>query len=259
MPRGKPGADSNALVTSHAGGASLLDRARTLFGEDPVFWGRYFKGPNHPSHEQYQAALENAALAARGIRLLPIARQTNHVNGSETLGRSDGIVQTEGLLSAFDHDYLTTVGSRFYYFLDVEPGNPLSRAYYRGWARAVVEHSQSFSDGKVRLAPCVYLNRGDGITCQSLRSAVEIDGVECHGAWVARYFNHDNTGCHRMVDWDAAHIQPVNPIPCEILVWQYVGDCFGATAGNGPLDGNQVNPNIDLDSDLLRHLILPPS
>jgi hypothetical protein len=45
MPNGEPGADSSDLVTSIFHGKSLLDLAKDLFGKDPVFWGRYFKGP----------------------------------------------------------------------------------------------------------------------------------------------------------------------------------------------------------------------
>ena len=259
MAQGKPGADSNDLVTATVGGISLLDRAKNLFGEDPVFWGRYFKGPGNSDPVQYQAHLENAALRARNIRLLPVARQTNHVGESEGQGRADGILQTEGLLSAFDPDYLLTIGANFYYFLDVETSTPLSRGYYRGWAQALVQHSQEYTGGKVRLAPCVYLSRDDAATCEALTAAVENDGAECHGIWVARYFNHDDTGCHRLVDWDSERVQPVSKVPAPVLLWQYAGDCFGDSPGNGPIDANQVNPGIDLQNDLLSHLILPPA
>jgi len=40
-----------------------------------------------------------------------------------------------------------------------------------------------------------------------------------------------------------------------VLIWQYSDDCHGATG----FDCDEVNPNIDLNNDLLNQLILPPS
>jgi len=261
MPKGEPGADSSDLVTSIFHGKNLLNLAKDLFGKDPVLWGRYFKGPGDTNHFQYQAALENAALKARNIKLLPIARQTNHVGGNHALAVSDAQTQVDGLIAAFGIDFLANAGDDYYFFLDTEPGTPLSREYYVGWAETVINRSQNRSGGLFTIHPCIYLNRGDRPTCRALNQAVNDDGAECRGAWVAHYLRHAAMSCVPMPDWDDGFATPVQPITVPILLLQYAGDCFGTNPNDpedGPLDCNEVNPKINLKTDLLDHLILPP-
>lgn len=244
-------ADSSDVVTSVHGGASLLDKARTLLGTDPVFWGRYFKEAGNTSSVQYQPHLENAALSARGIRVLPLARQTNHVGGSTALGRQEAQRYVGALFWAFGMQHLAASGGVFYLFLDVEPDTPLSAAYYTGWASEIESFSLAQSNNTVRFLPCVYLNQGDETTLQSIRTAMAA-GIKCQGLWTAHYFNHfDDTGCHRPGPWDPSMAMPVHP-PAPVLAWQFIGDCWGE------LDASQVNPAIDLQNDLLRFLVPPP-
>ena len=81
----------------------------------------------------------------------------------------------------------------------------------------------------------------------------------CKGVWIARYpKSHASTSCVPPMDWDDALVSPQVAMNCATLAWQYVGDCYGTPNMDGVLDGNQVNPNINLNADLLDHLILPP-
>jgi hypothetical protein len=261
MANGAPGADSSDLVTSVWHGQSLLNLANQNLGQDPVLWGRYFKGPGNPSHFQYQAPLENAALRERNIKLLPIARQTNHVSGDRALGTSDAQTQVDGLIAAFGIQYLANMGADYFFFLDTEPGTPLSAEYYAGWSETVVNRSSNRSGGGFTIHPCIYLNHGDDPTCRALNQAVNNDGAPCSGAWVAHYVRHPAMSCVAMPDWDDAFATPLTSITVPILLLQFTGDCYGTDPNNpddGPLDCNQVNPNIDLKADLLDHLILPP-
>lgn len=257
MPRGLLGADSNDLVNAMLAGVSLLDRARQHLGGEARYWGRYFKGPNNPDRAQYQPHAENAVLHERGIRVLPIARQTTQVGGSEDDGRDDAERNVRAVLGAFGAEWLAGQGGRFQYYLDVEPTHPMSRAYYRGWAREVEERSQALTGGTVALEPCVYLNRSDVTTQRALRRAIEDDGVTCGGLWVARYFNFDHTGCHVATDWGALNANPVEPVPAPVRIWQFIGDCFQNIGNFHPLDFNQLNP--ENDEETLALLIPPPA
>ena len=257
MARGKSGADSNGLVTDIAyDDKNLLQAAIKLMGETPVFWGSYFKGPHNSSHEQYQPALENETLNSNSIKLLPLARQTDQVHGSEAQGQQAARNNVEALFAAFSVHELASQGGSFYMFLDTEPRPrpALSINYYTGWAKTVVSYSRENSAGRVTILPGVYLNHNNIATCNAITAAVQNNGAECHGVYVARYLR-DKLPCPQPVDWNESHIHPEVPLPCKVLIWQYAGDCFDA----GLLDGNQVNPAIDLLSEFLDKLILPPS
>jgi hypothetical protein len=69
--------------------------------------------------------------------------------------------------------------------------------------------------------------------------------------WVARY---PLPGCQPLPEWNVAKVVPTVPLPCPILAWQYAANCLGG----GGIDCSVTNPNIDLQNDLLAHLILPP-
>src|SRR4029077_18620361 len=81
------GADENAIVTQ-----SRINVATHQTDHTIEFWGRYFKESGNTSPEQYQPTKEAALLNQKNIRVLPIGRQTGHVAGSESLGRTE----TEG-------------------------------------------------------------------------------------------------------------------------------------------------------------------
>jgi len=250
MAVGKPGADSSVLVTNKIQDKTLVQLATELFGEPPVFWGRYFTGVATTGTVEYRHLKENQILRDNNIRVLPIARQTKHVDGSQALGSVDAEQNVEDLILTFGQDYLASQGGEFLMVLDVEGAPSLSLSYYRGWAQTVLAHSRDFTDGAVTILPCVYATRGDDTTWQAVADAAD-RGVPCNGAWIARWRVR---GCSILLEFDNAIVLPRVELPCDVLLWQYADECHG---GNG-FDCNQTNPAIDLEGDLLQKLILPP-
>ncbi len=124
MAKGKPGADSAAPVTTQVLGQGLIQLAQSLYGEMPVFWGRYFTSTSGSSFE-YRHLKENQPLRDNQIRVLPIARQTGNVNGTHAQGSADAERNADDLIATFGAPYLATLSGQFYMFLDVE-GNPRS-------------------------------------------------------------------------------------------------------------------------------------
>lgn len=248
MAKGSAGADSSTPVTE-----SLIQQATQLFGEKPVLWGRYFTGPTTTGSVEYRHAEESPVLAAAGIRLLPVARQTTHVAGSAQEGTADAEGNVDDLFDTFGAEYLAAQGGQVLLFLDVE-GNPsagspsLSQDYYTGWAQAVVSYSRSSSNNTVSVLPCVYARQGDDETWNVLVAAVAA-GVQCAGAWVARYYS----GSCEMSDWDDAVVLPSVKLPFDVLLWQYAENCCG-----GAIDCSQTNPGLDIQSALLGRLITCP-
>lgn len=255
MARGNFAADSSDIVTAHEGTQTLIEKATSFLGQKPVFWGRYFKAPGNTERVQYQANRENQALNRAGIPVLPIARQTNHVDETERIGRFDARGNAEAIIQAFGEDYLASKGAEFFVFLDVEPSTPMSVDYWIGWASVITAHSESLSEGRFKFLPCVYHHRNDRQTIRAINSAFNERRIKCYGVWVARYFNPDDTMCHRPTDWMPEFVEPVIPVQAPLLAWQYIGDCFRTHA----LDFNQVNPNINQETELLKFLILPPA
>lgn len=252
MAKGSPGADSSVPVTSLIDGQGMVDQATGFFGSVPVFWGRYFTSVSTTGVVEYRHMRENPVLRAKSIRVLPIARQTKRVNGTAADGTADGQVNAEDVIITFGKDYLAAQGGQFYVFLDVESTPPLSLSYYRGWAQTLMAHSRDITLDRVSLLPCVYGTKFDTTTWNSVAMAKQ-QGIPCFGAWIARYFF--GMGCKPVPEWKPEVITPIVDMPCPILIWQYAGDC----QGNGGYDCNVTNPNIDLDKDLLTHLILPPA
>src|SRR5262245_34681607 len=250
MAVGKPGADSSVLVTSKIQGKTLIQLATELFEEQPIFWGRYFTSVSTTGTVEYRHLKENQILRDHNIRVLPIARQTKRVGGSQALGSVDAEQNVEDLILTFGQDYLASQGGEFLMVLDVEGAPSLSVAYYTGWAQTVLAHSRDFTHGAVTISPCVYAPRGDDATWQAVADAAD-RGVACDGAWIARWRAR---GCSKLLEFDNAIVLPRVELPCDVLLWQYADECHG---GSG-FDCNQTNPEIDLEDDLLRKLILPP-
>ena len=95
---------------------------------------RYFQGNSNDG--EYLRAKENKILHDAKIRLLPISRQTNKVDGTQQKGKEIGSSHAQDLISTFGEDYLASQGDSFYFFLDVEgiEGQPsLSKEFYLGW------------------------------------------------------------------------------------------------------------------------------
>ena len=251
MARGLPGADSSVPVTFQINGRSLIDLATDLFGEIPVVWGRYFTSSSTGGTVEYRHRRENEPLRNRGTRVMPIARQTKHVRRDESLGVADAKNNVKDVITTFGADYLKDQGGKFLLFLDVEGDPSMSEDYYRGWAKTLVYHSSTFSNGAVTIVPGIYATQGDDTTWRALKAAAAT-GVPCEGVWVARWRIR---GCGALLDFDAnmGLVRPNVALPCEILLWQYADDCHG---GNG-FDCNEINPNIDVAA-FLKKCVLPP-
>jgi len=247
---GLPGADSSVPVNNQIDGQNLVALAADLYGTMPAFWGRYFTSAGTTGTVEYRHRRENRLLNANGVRLLPIARQTKRVGGTRADGSMDAQANAEDILATFPVDYLTSLGGRFYMFLDVEGAPSLSPSYYAGWAATIGTHSRDITGGQVELLPCVYASWGDVKTWEALAAAAT-GGAACEGAWVARW---RVDGCSPLLDWDDAIVLPTVELPCEVLVWQYADDCHGGAG----FDCDQINPSIDAQSDFLNQLILPP-
>lgn len=252
MAIGRPGADSTSRVDHKINGVNIVDSSTALFGEAPLFWGRYFKNPQELSAYEYTSRIESPILAARNIRVLPIAQQTPFVGGTSERGSQDAKGNIGDLIASFDADNLVRQGDEFLMFLDVEPSHPLSQSYYIGWAQTLISESITRSSNRFKVLPAVYLNRNDAQTWRALMTAVNDSGVACGGVWVANYGSRP--GCTALIDWQDDEVHPGNIAPpFKVLIWQYAEECHG---GSG-FDCNETNPNIDLFGDLLNKLILP--
>jgi len=220
------------------------------FGQTPVFWGRYFTSASTSGTAEYRHLKENQPLRDKAIRVLPIARQTRNVDGTQSSGSLDAERNANDLIATFGSDYLASLGGDLYMFLDVEGSPSLSQAYYASWAQTLTSYSSSATAGQVQILPCVYATRSDNATWLAVSSAAAA-GTPCMGAWIARW---PSSGCQPLPEWSDALVQPAVAIPCPVLIWQYANDCNGA----GGFDCSETNPAIDFDADLLSHLVLPP-
>jgi hypothetical protein len=234
MAIGSPGADSSNLVTRLIDGEPMLDVAAKMFGEMPVLWGRYLTSVATTGLVEYRAQRENQALRDRNIRVLPIARQTKHVDKTQAIGSADAQLNAEDLIKTFGADYLKSQGGKFIMFLDVEGTPSLSVDYYMGWARTLVDYSQSFTKGAVTIVPGVYATQSDETTWRAVAEAGD-RGVKSQGAWVARWRKR---GCSKLLEWESEIVQPKVKLPCEVLLWQYADECHG---GDG-FDCNEPIP-----------------
>jgi hypothetical protein len=101
----------------------------------PAFWGRYFSTPTTGGPVEYSPDAENAILRAAGIFVLPIARQTGGVDGSEQQRERDGRANSAALIATFGLSYLVSQGREFLMFLDVEPCPGRSPGHVRASAQ----------------------------------------------------------------------------------------------------------------------------
>jgi len=230
----------------------LIANVKYQLGQMPVAWGRYF---TTTSPVEYSHDLENTFLHDYNIKLLPIARHTNHVGGSYELGVADAKAGVEDLFSTIDIDYWKSQGSEFLFFLDVEgntygPNGPISVYYYKGWSETLVSYSKELSGNAVTLLPCVYANYHDDTTLSLLVD----DRLACYGLWIARYHNTPQN----WPSWDENFAVPeiIQQSSIPVFLRQYAsGDQM-----NLPYDLDQTNPNVmDLKESFLDKLILPPA
>ena len=228
---------------------SVVDVAtRLLGGIKPNYWGRYFSGVDYGGAGEYFGSREHQTLRRNNIRVLPVARYTTQVGKGEAEGARDGFDQANDFVKSFGETYLESQGREYYLFLDVEPSNPLSSPYYKGWSQAVAKISR-----RVDILPCVYLNPADSTTIDSLRRAMN-NGSECHGLWIASYIASRSPSIPLPPqDFDDTIASRVGSVNAPVLFWQYAGDI-------GPsedFDFNVGNPAIS-NEQILSRLILPP-
>ncbi len=242
---GVQGADSAIRVNSDfiVSGATRLSG-----GIKPAYWGRYFSGTDFGGFGEYKRREENNILRKNNIRVLPIGRFTTRVGGEKRDGEIDGTAQAHDFLVTFGEDYLQSQGGEFYFFLDVEPSDPLSTEYYLGWSKAVKAISS-----KIRILPCVYLGFQDKETSNALKEAMS-RGAECHGLWIARYDDRFRISSISIppLEFASSKAKPKTNVPCPVLFWQYAGE-IGI---RNDFDFNVSNPEIDYDT-LLKRLVLP--
>src|SRR6266436_9069477 len=93
---------------------------------------------------------------------------SSDVCSSDLDGSADAQLNVEDLIKTFGASYLQSQGGRFLMFLDVEGSPSLSTEYYIGWARTLVDHSQSFSHGAVTVLPGVYATQADDTTWRAV-------------------------------------------------------------------------------------------
>lgn len=182
------------IIDSSQPANQIIHKVKAYFGHMPIAWGRYFttKGSVEYSH-----ANENNTLNNNNIKLLPIARHTNHVGGSALQGVADAKQGVKDLFETFPVSYWKSQGSEFFFFLDVEGDHKhknhegkdingsISKEYYKAWSETLVSYSQAQSNGSVTILPCVYANYHDETTFRILKE----EGISCHGLWIARYHN----------------------------------------------------------------------
>jgi hypothetical protein len=234
------GADTAYPVTK-----ALIAQATKVMGAPPSFWGRYFTSTQTTGVVEYRHAVENSVLAEQGIRVLPIARQTDNVGRDRASGYSDGVANGADLIATFGEDYLAGQGPGVCVFLDVEGSGPshLSSDYYAGWVDGLGSAST-----EVTFLPCVYGIPGDAVTWTALARAISA-GAACQGLWVA----HPLVKTAEPVAWRPHAVAPSPDPGVPVLLWQYMFSVKGAA-----LDRSQVNPAIDAQNDLLQYLVLPP-
>jgi len=223
--------------------AQLLNQAAAAMGQSCAFVGRYINPKPAQDPGDYSPA-EGSVLSPFGIRVLPIARQTNHVGGARSLGHADGLVNAQDVVRKFGIERLVAQGGRVKIFLDVE-GNGLSHMsaeYYLGWSEGLLDGS-----GGITFEPCVYGIPGDGRTWTALADAISRGG-ECAGVWLSHPYVADYVKSHEPIQWAPNMLKPY-AIDVPILLWQY--------GFLGAFDANIVNPNLADATAFLRTLPLP--
>jgi len=222
------GADTIPAVTQ-----DLIDQAMQHLGVKPAFWGRYFSITSPGG--SYTSA-EGGPLATNGIKLMPIARQTNHVNGTNAQGQQDGIANVDDLVNRVGAAALKKHKGEILFFLDTEESPVVSSDYYSGWAQSVVAHGKT---QKLKIAPAVYLHHNQTDAWDQLVAAANA-GHGPRAAWVVAELN--NACASPVPNWDPKFVLPnSNPgfvPPCPIVVRQFALDCF-----DGLFDFSIINPS----------------
>jgi hypothetical protein len=252
------GIDQGLLATDEC-----YKTATNLLGQQPTFWGRYFKGPGNRMPIQYQADKETPFFANHSIRVLPIARQTGNVcKADRGLGYADGMRNAAAILSAFGAVHLSQM-TEVLVFLDVEPNTPLNQTYYEGWSVGLVEAGTKcmvdFADEVkggivppgtiVGFAPSVYGHHSDSATWSALKTAVD-GGAQCEAAWVVYM---DANPSFPIGPWKAKYTSNHMPRSVRVVLCQRILDFVDAK--NRQYDFDLANPSHK--DWMLDRLVLP--
>jgi hypothetical protein len=234
-----------------------FDKASSL--GPPLFWGRYFHAPGQidsrgKKERNHYSSAENQVLRRNACRLLPIARQTGRVGGTNADGAQHAAVNVAAIFEAVPPSYLYGADPDVLVFLDIQPQPQLSTEYYIGWSTTLQSQSQQISGGTVRFHPAAYLNsKSNGPSIKAINAAIAA-GAQCAGLWVARY--RKNESCSVVPDWSASEpfLTPTVPTNVPILAWQ----CHSEEDNSCP--GFDVNLINEGHSDIfLNRLVLTPA
>jgi hypothetical protein len=238
-----------------SGPATLANATSPSFlGQSPAFWGRYFYAPGQidssGKKDTHYSAAENGFLRSNGIRLLPLARQTDNVGGDQTKGAADAKNNVDAILESIPAGYLTGTDPSALVFLDVEIDRPLNADYYVGWSQTIGDYSSQRSNGGVKFKPAIYAATMDTVTWAALAQALKA-GSLCYGAYIDRY----HFGSPVSNGWQADILTPAGGITPPILAWQYWA-CADTASADLNFDTNIASP-YHYDA-LLDGLIMPP-
>ena len=240
--------DCVGIDQARTASASCLHVATQKLGQQPVFWGRYFKDPGNTSSIQYQANLESDFFNTNNIKVLPVGRQTANVSEPDSdLGRQDGGDNAAAIIATFGADHLSTM-PEVAVFLDAEINNPLNHVYYQGWSAGLIAGGSSQN---VKFAPCVYGHHNDGETWSELGKALSAGSI-CGAAWIV-FMDSMN---FPIGPWQPARFTGKNmPAGVRVAIAQRVLDFQDSE--HRAYDFNLVNPAHQ--DWLLPRLVLPPA
>lgn len=226
--------------------AECLSVATAQIGQAPVFWGRYFKGPGDTDPAQYQAGQESSFLNSHNIKVLPVARQTNHVNSTDSnLGKTDGEQNAQALIASFGADVLEAL-PEVAVFLDAEIGNPLNHNYYLGWSAGLIQGGAP----NIKFVPCLYAHHNDQQTWSEVGNAMN-QGATCGAAWIV----YMDSGTFPIGPWGARFTSATMPSGLPVVMVQRILDFRDSASPPNTYDFDLVNPAYQ--DWLLQRLVLP--
>lgn len=239
------GADQSFPITK-----DCLAVATGALQQAPAFWGRYFKGPGNLEPTQYQPTQEADIFADSHLRILPVARQTTRVGGTQAMGYDDGLRNAAAIMAALGSVSLASNTAGVAVFLDVEPSHSLSADYFTGWSTGLVEAGREklvdFADeiaaGKatpgtnVGFIPCIYGHHAADDTWKALSEAVR-RGARCDAAWVVYM---DANPSFPIGPWRAAYTSRFMPAGVRVAICQRILEWKDTRARQ--YDFNLVNP-----------------
>ena len=242
MSRG-PNAQGAALRTED------ILAAIGMLGGVPIFCARYFSGVEHGRTLCTPADIR--ILGNYGIRLLPVARQTNHLDDLTAAAQIQAGRNVDEYLDTLHlarPKLLPFIGAsqqkgdlqpiRFY--LDAE-AHHFTIDYYMAWATEILNaHNRPKNVNRVRFSSAIYMNVRDAIPNNqrpteygTILSQIKVYHPElCDGIWWARYpvpSKHNLINCRPLFhDLDKPFLDVIrNAAFPRTLIMQYAENCAG--------------------------------